>query len=170
MLVLYFGLKHWNYGKNLKENIEIPEGLEPYVSDYRINVFEISYLSDETVAKFRSDFRYVAELFTQRRKVHEKKQDRVYLTPGKVRHAKEVLELMKVMTGDDRFEELLNEQNRKGDEQELFEVFDIYENRGIQTGIKKGLEQAQSMIEEANARADAAEKELARYIAKYGTF
>ena len=155
-LILYFGDRHWNYGRSLKEIIEIPEGLEPYVSDYQIHVFEIAYLSDKAIERFNSDFRYVAELFTQKRKVREKKLDKSRLSRRKIHHAREVLELMKAMTGDNRFEELF--QDESGEEgSKMFELFDIYENRGI----KKGLEQAQTMIDEANARTAKANARMA---------
>ena len=47
--MLYFGEKRWDYPKNLKELMDIPKKLNPYVNDYRINVCEISYLTDEEI-------------------------------------------------------------------------------------------------------------------------
>lgn len=46
-LVLYFGLKHQNTTTTLHECCDIPANLLPYVSDYKINIFEIAYLTDE---------------------------------------------------------------------------------------------------------------------------
>ena len=38
-LVLYFGYtKHWDKPLSLKERFDIPKELEPYVSDYRVNL------------------------------------------------------------------------------------------------------------------------------------
>lgn len=55
-LVLYYGYKHrWREPKTLKKCLEIPERLDEYVSDYKMNLFEIAYLSDEQVGKFKSD-------------------------------------------------------------------------------------------------------------------
>lgn len=62
-LVLYFGTRHWEHAGSLYDVLEIPEELKPYVSDYKINVFEIAYLSEEQVGKFTSDFKYVADYF-----------------------------------------------------------------------------------------------------------
>ena len=70
-LVLYFGEKRWNKYRSLRECLEIPPELKPYVSDYKVNVFEIAWLEPETVAKFRSDFRIVADYFVQVRKNKE---------------------------------------------------------------------------------------------------
>ena len=68
-LVLYYGYKHrWREPKTLKKCLEIPERLDEYVSDYKMNLFEIAYLSDEQVGKFKSDFRLVADYFVQMRK------------------------------------------------------------------------------------------------------
>ena len=62
-IILYFGKTHWSGPKTLKELLgdSIPPELEPYVNDYQLHVFEISFLSLETVAKFQSDFRIVAD-------------------------------------------------------------------------------------------------------------
>lgn len=67
-LVLYFGHeKHWSQPLRLKECLDIPPEFEPYVNDYRINLFEIAYLTQEQVALFQSDFRIVADYFVQKR-------------------------------------------------------------------------------------------------------
>ena len=40
-----------------------PEKLDPYVSDYKVNLFEVAWLSDEQIAMFQSDFKVVADYF-----------------------------------------------------------------------------------------------------------
>ena len=139
-LVLYFGYERWSYPINLKDILDIPEGFAPYISDYSMNLFEISYLSDETVSKFKSDFRYVAQVFTQSRLIHEGKLDHFTLAPGEIVHSVEVLELLSVMTGDDRFERAYNE-SLQGGSVSMFTVLDFYENKGREEGLKEGLEQ-----------------------------
>ena len=138
-LVLYFGYERWSYPINLKDILDIPEGFAPYISDYSMNLFEISYLSDETVSKFRSDFRYVAQVFTQGRLIHEGQLDHFTLAPGEIVHSVEVLELLSVMTGDDRFERAYNE-SLQGGSVSMFTVLDFYENKGREEGLKEGLE------------------------------
>lgn len=65
-LVLYFGYrKHWEAPVRLHEAVDIPEFFKPYVSDVKINVFEIAYLTDEQLGYFHSDFRIVADYFVQ---------------------------------------------------------------------------------------------------------
>ena len=46
-LVLHFGKKRWEKGKNLSDIMDVPEELKPYFQDYGINVFNFSvYLSN----------------------------------------------------------------------------------------------------------------------------
>lgn len=98
-LVLYFGYKsHWNKPLSLKDCFDIPERLKPYVSDYRINLFEIAWLSDETIAKFQSDFKFVAEYFSQMRKMR-----RWQPMPKPVAHVKELIDFFSAVTTDNRF-------------------------------------------------------------------
>ena len=99
-LVLYFGIKRWDKAKTLYETFDIPNELKPYVNDYRINLFEIAYLSDEQVTMFQSDFRYVADYFVQSRKNKDYTP-----APGTIRHVHETLQLLEALTGDIRFEE-----------------------------------------------------------------
>ena len=66
-LVLYFGEKHWKKPLSLKECLNIPDRLEPFVNDYRINLFEISWLKEKQVQMFTSDFKIVADYFVQMR-------------------------------------------------------------------------------------------------------
>ena len=66
-LVLYFGKQRWETARSLYEKLEVPEELRPYVNDFSINVFEISYLSEEQLAMFRSDFGVVADISPRKR-------------------------------------------------------------------------------------------------------
>ena len=103
-MVLYFGLKPWEGKRSLYECLEIPEEIRPYVSDYRINVFEIAYLEEEQVKRFKSDFRFVADYFVQIRKNRDYKPSR-----ETIRHVDELLKLMTVLTEDERFIEAQNQ-------------------------------------------------------------
>ena len=127
-LVLYFGMERWNKPKSLLECLKIPEELKPYVSDYRVNVFEIAWLEPETVAKFRSDFRIVADYFVQLRR------DRDYKPSAEtIRHVHEVLQLMAVLTKDDRFKQVQLPPEAEGG-MVMCEVLDRYINQGRATG------------------------------------
>lgn len=43
--------------------------MKPFVTNLKINLFEIAFLTDEQVAMFKSDFRIVADYFVQIRKI-----------------------------------------------------------------------------------------------------
>lgn len=126
-LVLNFDTKRWDAPRTLHERLDIPAELKSYVSDYRINVFDIAHLSDEQVNMFRSDFKFVAQYFTQIRKNGE-------YVPGteEIRHVDAVLQMMSALTGDKRFEEAY-QQSGKG-ENHMCEFLDKLENRGIEKG------------------------------------
>ncbi|MGM9928888.1 MAG: hypothetical protein ACI35P_13155 [Bacillus sp. (in: firmicutes)] len=43
--------------------MDIPPEFEEFVNDYKINLFEIAYLTREQIDMFQSDFRIVADYF-----------------------------------------------------------------------------------------------------------
>ncbi len=135
-LVLYFGYeKHWDKPTNLIDCLDIPAEFRPYVKDYGINLFEIAYLADEKVKKFKSDFRIVADYFVQMRK-----NNNYIPSPAEMEHVQAVLHMMSVMTGDHRFEDVCSNNMKEGGNINMCEVLDRIENRGIERGIAKGIE------------------------------
>lgn len=109
-LVLHFGMKEWSSHHNLKGVIDIPKELEPYVNDYKANIFNIAFLDDETVQMFQSDFRIVADFFVQKRKNKDYVPDE-----HKIKHVDEMLKLLQVLTGDDRYNVKFSEAEKKED-------------------------------------------------------
>ena len=54
-LVLYMGYdRNWKYSNSLLDLLEVDDNLKPYVSDYKINVFEIAFLDREKINLFKS--------------------------------------------------------------------------------------------------------------------
>ena len=135
-LVLYLGYeKEWNYPKTLFEVLDIDEDIKPYVNDFKINLFEIAYLDKEKINLFKSDFRILADYLYQMRVNKDYIADETT-----IEHVEELLTLMSVMTGDNRFEESINDL--KGKEKiNMCEVLDRVEARGIEKGIEQGIEQ-----------------------------
>ena len=134
-LVLYLGYdKKWNCPKTLFEVLDIDEDIKPYVNDFKINLFEIAYLDREKIDLFKSDFRILADYLYQMRKNRDYIADETAIA-----HVEELLTLMSAMTGDNRFEETINDL--KGKENiNMCEVLDRIEARGIEKGIEKGME------------------------------
>ena len=53
--------------------VDLPEGMENFINDYKIHIFEVAYLTEEQVKLFRSDFRIVADYFVQ--KIYPRKEN-----------------------------------------------------------------------------------------------
>ena len=131
-IVLYFGTdRQWNSRKKIKELMEIPKCLDRYVNDYQMHVFEVAWLTEEQISHFRSDFKVVANFFVQKRK----NRDYIPDDPTEIRHVDEVLKLLKVMTGDRRYEEIF--RKKKG-VRSMCDVAERLEKMGIAKGIEIG--------------------------------
>lgn len=131
-VVLYFGYKYrWKKYKCLHECVHIPKELMPYVNDYKMNLFEIAFLPEESVCKFQSDFRIIADYFVQMRVKGN------YI-PGNIgmKHPYETMKLLSVLTKDNRFL-MVCEKNEKGG-MTMCEVLDRVEQRGYKAGEKRG--------------------------------
>ena len=143
-LVLYFGEQHWNKPKTLLECVNLPEELKPFASDYKINVFEIAWLDDETINKFTSDFKFVAQFFQSKRKNVEYKG-----SDEEIKHVDEIFKLISVLNGDKTFELRYYEVKamKKGGAVTMCDVVKRIED----AGIVKGKEEAILNLLEANA-------------------
>ena len=137
-LVLYFGETHWTAAKHLTDCFDMDDRLKPFVNDYKINLVEVSFLTEEQVAKFKSDFKIIADFFVQSR------QGKYKPSEDNIHHANEVFKLMSVLTGDKRFDETYNSSILiKKEEQggkEMCKIIDDFINEGEQRGLKKGME------------------------------
>ncbi|MBR5970387.1 MAG: Rpn family recombination-promoting nuclease/putative transposase [Lachnospiraceae bacterium] len=131
-LVLYFGTEHrWRTPKTLRGCFPLDDTLKPYVSDYKMNLFEIAYLTERQVKMFRSDFRIVADYFVQLRK------NRNYVpSEERIRHVTELLELMQALTNNDLFERAQVFLKRKGGN-----TMRTFLDEAWEKGIEKGMEQ-----------------------------
>ena len=143
-LVLHFGMKKWKKPISLLDTFsnmaDIPVEMRSLIHDYSINVVDIAHLSMEQVKLFKSDFKYVAEYLVCKRLHADYKPDAELL-----KHKDEVLNLMKIITGDNRYEEVL--QSFSGEERiSMCEVLDKIEKKGIQQGIKQGIQQGSQNI------------------------
>ena len=132
-LVLYYGhKKRWNKPKTLKERLDIPPEFEEFVNDYKINLFEIAYLTREQIDMFQSDFRIVADYFVQMRESGDYIPD-----SHEIKHVQETMQLLSVMTQDNRFEEAYND-SVEGGIRNMCDVLDRVENKGRIEGRAEG--------------------------------
>ncbi|MBO5562059.1 MAG: Rpn family recombination-promoting nuclease/putative transposase [Firmicutes bacterium] len=126
--VLNFSMQKWATNKTILECLNIDESLKPFVSDYKINVIDVAYLSRETVNKFKSDFKIIADYFVQMRETGEYKP-----MPDDIKHIWELLLLMGKLADDDRFKVEYYRTHRE-ERVNMCEVLDKVENRGIAKG------------------------------------
>ena len=132
-IVLYFGTnRHWYGKKNIKGLMKIPEELNDYINDYEMKVFEIAWLTEAEIDRFHSDFKIVANFFVQKRKNKNYIPD----DPTEIRHLDEVLKLLQVMTGDERYQMIFN---RKKGVHSMCDVAERLEKMGIEKGLKQGI-------------------------------
>ena len=134
-VVLYYGTdKRWTTPRSLFERLNVPEEFRPFVNDIHVNVIELAWLTDEQADMFTGDFRLVVDFLC-----HSRTGDEYLPTEAEIKHVDEILKLMRVMTGDRRFEEVRNTApNEKGDRQMVKSYFDVVEKRGIEKGRAEG--------------------------------
>lgn len=138
-VVLYFGESRWTGSLWLKDHLNMPEGLDEFIPDYKVNLCEVAYLTDEEVGMFQSDFRYVAEYFTESRKRKEGLQTELtFCSVEHLRHVEEFVDLMNALTNSERFTQLPMLAKERGDETMWTILFDEAEERGIAIGEERG--------------------------------
>ncbi len=84
-------------------------------------------MTREQVDQFQSDFKVVADYFVQ------KQENGDYIPSSQeLTHVQETLQLLSIMTNDNRFEEAYNTtaDDRKGGPRNMCDVLDKVENRG----------------------------------------
>lgn len=114
-IVVYLGKTHWNYDLNIEDAVYIPEYIEDDVkavmNHYEINsLFEVSFLTEEQVNMFKSDFKVVADYLVQMRENKEyKPSDHV------IHHVDEVLMLMKELILENTGQKFIDELKAKGE-------------------------------------------------------
>ena len=146
-LVLYFGTEEkWSKAKHLYDCFEIPEKLKPFVNDYKINVFNIAFLSPKTIAMFKSDFKIIAEYFRAKRLNQKYKGSK-----EKLKHANETLKMFSALTGDNSFEKVYNEDNFKKGGITMCDVVERIRDEGITEGILEGKADVIRKMLDANA-------------------
>ena len=160
-MVLYFGTKkEWTEPTSLKEVLNVPPELEPYVNDYKIHVVNVAFLEREVIDRFKSDFWYVADYFWQIRNNKEYKPSKKAM-----KNAHAVLQMMSAMTGDKRFEMAYNEvKEESGGEGSMCEYLDKIVAEGKREGKREEAEAGmKSLVEvcaELGASSEVTEEKL----------
>ena len=136
-LVLYFGTKSkWENHTSLKESLKIDERLKDFVSDYKIKVINLAWLTDEQINSFKSDFRIVAEYLRALRIGQAENWSR-----QKLKYVSEIIDLMRVISDDDIFDDMAefieDTQSKKGGVN-VCEFVQKMKNEGRNEGVLLG--------------------------------
>ena len=131
-LVLNFSNERWNKYTSLYDCFEVGENIKPFVSNYKINVVDVAFLSRETINKFKSDFKIVADYFVQVRETGKYEP-----MNEEVKHIWELLILMRVLTDDERFADNYYKEHRK-ERVTMYQVLDKIMERGEIKGRAEG--------------------------------
>ena len=104
-------------------------------------MFDIPRLSPETVKQFKSDFRIVADYFVNA-------YNNPYYVPDEavITHVDELLKLMRVLTGDNRYETISFTEQEQKEGVRMCKVLDARERRGEERGEKRGAMRLHELI------------------------
>ena len=161
-LVLYFGTKHkWTAPKHLLGCFKVPEELKPFVNDYKINVFNIAWLSDETIDMFKSDFKIVAKYF-QTIRLKEKFTG----TTEEIKHMDALLKMLTALTGDKAIEERYNESNLNEGGITMIKFVETFKDEGKAEIIHNLIESKAGSLEQIAAWVKLPVKEVKKLAAK----
>ncbi len=106
---------------------------------HRIHVFNIAYLPKEIRNQFTSDFKVVADYFA------EKDNPDYQAGKEKIRHVEEVLDMLRVFTGDERYDKIkLDVTENKQEEGEA--TMDAFLDKLMNKGIEQGMEQRNHQV------------------------
>ncbi len=126
-LVLYFGTDNkWSTYETLYECFEnVPEKLLPFVNNYKINVFNLAWLSEKQISMFKSDFKCIVEFLRSQRL-----KNKYIGSKEMLQHANETLKLFTALMGDDSFEKVYNENNSREGGANMCNVVEEIRNEG----------------------------------------
>lgn len=137
-IVLNFSKTEWSSPLSLKDILQMPKEMEAFVQDYKIHVFNIAHLSKEIRNQFTSDFKIVADYFSE-------KEDPDY-QPGteEIQHVEAVLSLLRVFTDDKRYDSIKEDvidNTLRGERITMCTFVDRMVNLGMEQGVQQGIKQ-----------------------------
>ena len=109
-------------------------------------MFNIAFLSQKTIAMFKSDFKIIAEYFRAKRLNQKYKGSK-----EKLKHANETLKMFSALTGDNSFEKVYNEDNSKKGGIAMCDVVERIRNDGRTEGRTEEKERIIMNLIESNA-------------------
>ena len=133
-VVIYYGQNRWNRPLKLKDVLQVPEGLENFVSDYKMNVMDLRRLSREVVDRFKSDFWFVADYFWQLENTGEYHGNNLDF-----RHVEEVMNLFRFALKDERLNPEEFQKSGKELPKNMKTMVDVWIEQGTEKGDNRTL-------------------------------
>lgn len=141
LIVLNWGEHIWNPVMDMHmflSDKEYSDDIKQYINNHVLRIFNMQSLPPDIRKRFHSDMRIVVDYLAEKENYKP--------TSQKIKHLEAFLFMMKVLTGDDRFEKILEQINdKKEGEITMCELIDRYWNAGLSEGISQGF--AQSIIQ-----------------------
>ncbi len=131
-IVLNWGEKPWNTPTSIKELLDypIPKGAETYFENSSTIVFNMRYLAQNIREKFQGDVRIILDYLCDRKSLFARAQQ--------IRNPKEVILMLKTVSGDDKYLEMINYVKEEGG-QTMCDLLDEYWNGGVSQGVSQGI-------------------------------
>lgn len=148
-LLLYWGSPPWRQPVSIKElfkQSELDESTWKFITNGKLHIYSMAHLPRQVRNRFHSDMRIVVDYLAEKQNYKPTKQ--------RIVHLESLLLMLKALTGDRRYLNILNsitEEDKKG-ELTMCELLDKYENRGIQKGIQQGIQQGESRYAALNEK------------------
>ena len=150
-LVLYYGQEPWNGPEKLSDLLSVPEDwqekLEPLITDHPVRIIHLAAQDEETRAKYKSDFRHIADYLAC---AGDREESWQYISDEsrEICHPEEYLDMMAAFSNDARFARIkatvLSKRNEGEGRVTMFSIVDELENIGRQKGVKEGMEKGAS--------------------------
>lgn len=132
--VLYFGdNSKWTGTRSLMDLFDltdVPEELHKYINDYKIHIFNIADLSNETIQQFQSDFGIIAD-YTKKKKA----KDLQNVTNKQIKHTDAVLKFAGAISKSDELKNLAGQTKGVNN---MCEALDILINQGKKEAKEEG--------------------------------
>lgn len=143
-LVLYWGKGKWMQPQSIHKFFaknDVPKEVYKYIDDSQLHVFEMAHLPVEIRKLFKSDMRIVVDYLAEGKEYVP--------TDQKIQHLEALLLLLRAITNDNRYEEILpmmlKQENEKG-EVTMCELLDKYENKGKTEGENRMAQLIQKLL------------------------
>lgn len=132
--VLYFGYhERWTAPRSLREQCNLPSELAEQFQNYKIEVIELAWLSDEEIENLTGDLK-VAAIFLRQLRM----KDKCNWPDIEIEHGSELLDLFTEITGNTVFRQMKRSCAKRKGRLKMNHLLGNYEKTLISRGEKRG--------------------------------